>query len=430
MELKKIKAVVVGYGDRGSVYANYATIHPEEMEIIAVVEPVEFKRKAAQKKFGFADDRMFADLEDFLKAKIECDIVINATMDLLHYDTTKALLTNKYNVVLEKPITPNKEQMLELESLAKANGCILLICHVLRYTPFYSKIKEIVDAGTIGEIISIQAYEHVDIGHFIKAFVRGKWRNEEECGSGMLLQKCCHDIDLICWLNNQTKPASVSSFGSKATFSEDKCPEGATEYCYQCPWNDSCIYNAYKTEIQEDTIPFYTWADVGKPLSEITLEDKIEHLKHDVFGKCIYKTGMTIVDRQSVSLNFENGSIATLHMIGATTRYGRRIHIVGTKGDIQGSINDNKFTLSVLKPVKWEYTEELIDIEELSGKSAKENAVSGHYGGDYYLMRDVVRCLNNAGTSNSITTVEDSINGHLCVYAAEESRKNKKIVCI
>jgi len=259
-------------------------------------------------------------------------------MDQLHFSTTVLLLNAGYNVLLEKPVTADKTELLTLERKAHENGRILIICHVLRYTPFYLSVKKLIASGAIGEVVNIQMNEHVCYKLFVKAFVRGKWRNEKLSGSGLLLAKSCHDIDLMCWLNNAAVPAEVSSFGSKATFSLDKAPVGSTEFCFDCPAKDNCMFNAYMFELEHDSIPFYTWADIDKPLESITREEKLQYLKKGDFGRCVYRTDMDIVDRQCVSVNFSNGSIGTLNLVGGTSKADRHIHVIGTMGEIVGSV--------------------------------------------------------------------------------------------
>lgn len=96
---------------------------------------------------------------------------------------------------------------------ARENGCKLVVCHVLRYTPFYKKAKELIEEGAVGEVVHIDACEYPGVLLTDFSFIRGQWRNKDECGSTFLLAKSCHDIDLICWLNNTAKPLYVSSFG-------------------------------------------------------------------------------------------------------------------------------------------------------------------------------------------------------------------------
>lgn len=421
--MKKLQCVILGYGERSSNYSVYALNHPDKMEVIAVIDPSPLKLDKAEKVFGLSKEMLFSNLSDFLEKKIPCDFVINGTMDSLHYSTSVMLLKNKYNILLEKPVTAVKEELLDLQRLARENGCKVLVCHVLRYTPFYREIKKTLLSGVIGKITGMQLNEHVWHGHFINAYVRGKWRSEKECGSGLLLAKCCHDTDLLCWLNNDTEPEYVSSFGSRSLYCEENAPEGATEYCYTCPHKERCVFNAYDFEYKRDFIPFYTWAGINKPLEEITDEEKLEFLKHDAYGKCIYKTDMDIVDRQCVSVSFKNGSIATLNMIGGTTTAGRHIHITGEMGEIVGYIEQNKFTVRRLFE-----EEKVIDLDKINKLEGDDNSVTGHYGGDYYIMQDMYKLLSGGEVSVSCTDINDSVNGHLLVYAAEKARKENRVV--
>lgn len=426
--MKKISCVILGYGDRSSRYAEYAKSEPEELEIVGVIDINELKRCQGKEAFGLQDNKIFENLDDFLNANVKCDVVINGTMDQMHYETTMPLLEKGYNVLLEKPITANERELLEIEEKAKEKDCKVVVCHVLRYTPFYSKIKSIIDSGKVGKIVSMQLNEHVWYGHFVNSYVRGKWRSEKECGSGLLLAKCCHDTDLMCWLNNITVPESVSSFGSKSFFTEENAPEGATQYCYECPNQAHCMFNAEKFQIEKDFIPFYTWAGINKPLDEITLEEKREFLKKDVYGQCVYRTDMDLVDRQCVSVQFANGSIGTLNMIGGASVADRHIHIVCEYGEIVGYIGQNKMLVRVFDKDKIAATEECIDLSAINDLGDEDNAVGGHYGGDYYIMKDLVRFLNGEKTSVSTTVIADSINSHLICYAAEKARREKVVV--
>ena len=147
--MKQLKAVILGYGDRSICYSQYALKNPEKLKIIAVIDIDEKKLQLAKKIFDIDNDFLFNDLDGFLSKKIDCDVVINGTMDNLHYSTTIKLLENKYNVLLEKPITPNVEELMELKNLANKNNCKVVICHVLRYTAFYKTIKQIIDSGQL-----------------------------------------------------------------------------------------------------------------------------------------------------------------------------------------------------------------------------------------------------------------------------------------
>ena len=81
---------------------------------------------------------------------------------------------------------------------------------MLRYTPIYQKVKELLDEGVIGDVVSIMASENVGWYHQAHSFVRGNWANSKET-SPMILQKCCHDMDLYLWLADK-KCESLTSY--------------------------------------------------------------------------------------------------------------------------------------------------------------------------------------------------------------------------
>ncbi len=415
--MKKVKLALVGCGDRGNVYASYALQVPDEAEIVAVVDLDEVVLKETGDKFNLPENRRFNSLEKFLAAKIECDSVINATMDLAHYSTAKALMLAGYNLLLEKPIVNNKEELLELKEIAEKQGVSVIVCHVLRYTPYYRTIKQLINDGEIGEIQTLEMNEHVGNVHFADSFIRGKWSDERECGSGLLLQKCCHDMDLMCWLDNATYPVKVSSLASRSQFVKENAPEGATEFCYQCPHKDTCIYDAEEIHYHLDFFYFQTWRGIHKPAEEITPEDKLEYLKKSDYGRCVYTLERQLVDKQMVTVQFANGSLGALTVLGGCVDGGRYIHIVGTKGEIRGWLESNKFQVSkrVRNGEKYEAIRKEIDISAEVGEGRHSN-------GDTCIMHDYVRFLNGDTSSISLTSINDSVYGHLCVYAAEESR--------
>lgn len=210
----------------------------------------------------------------------------------------------------------------------------------------------------------------------------------------------------------------------RSYFVEANAPKGATEFCYQCPHNETCLYDAKKLHLDIDRFYFQTWRGINKPLSEITQEDKIEYLKNSDYGRCVYKLKRDLVDKQMVTVQFKNGSLGTLTVVGGCTDPGRDLHIVGTKGEIKGRLEDSAFTFSecIHDGDRYEFKTTKIDVSAEVG----ENLVHGN--GDMCLMHDYIRYLNGNRSSVSITSIDDSINGHICVYAAEKSRRQKVIV--
>lgn len=423
-----VKVVIVGAGNRAMIYAKHALFYPEEMQVVGVVDPSEVRRKRAMDTFNLSKEQCFESVEEFVVQPKVADAVINGTMDHLHIETSIPLLEKGYDLLLEKPFAVNKEEVYKLQEVVKKYNRKVMICHVLRYTPFYSQIKQRLLNKEIGDIINIQTTEHVSFHHMAVSYVRGKWRSKKLCHASMLLAKSCHDLDIIMWLNNEVAPKSVMSFGSNMQFTKDKMPEGAGHRCMvDCPIEADCNYSAKKHYIDNpDRWVQYVWTDL-EGIENPTIEQKIESLKtNNHYGKCVWRYDNDVVDHQSVVLEFENGCTATHNMIGGAAKSQRYLHIVGTKGEIRGVFEDSNYTVRIIKPGKdQDYVEEVIQLDE-SGDMV--GAFGDHGGGDALLIKDFVKYIKGETTSISRTTLNDSINSHLAVFYADEAMAQRKIM--
>ncbi len=419
---KQITAIIVGAGHRALLYGSYALQHPEELRIVGVADPDPIRRRKTAEYFGFGEDMCFESAEALAQLPQCADAVINGTMDTQHVQTAIPLLRRGYDMLLEKPFAVSEEEMWELQRVVQETGRKVMICHVLRYAPFYAAIKERLLNGEIGDIINIQATEHVSYHHLAVSFVRGKWGNKEICGAPMLLAKCCHDMDLLMWLKSGVSPRSIASFGSDFQFDPSKKPQGAGKRCMvDCAIEDQCLYSAKKHYIDHpDRWGFYVW-DCLEHIDKPTIEDKIESLKtNNIHGRCMWDCNHSNVDHQSVLINFADGATATLNMIGGTAKPERNLHIIGTKGEIKGVFDDSVFTVRTIDNASEQgWKEEVVDLKIGGDKSG---ATGSHGGGDLRLVEDFVRVLQGEEPSISCTSLNDSINGHLAVFRAEQAR--------
>ena len=420
MELKPLKTIIVGGGHRSLTYANLANIESDKMEIVGVADPDENRRNSIAKLYNIPPERCFETAEELALVPKFADAVINGTMDHIHVDTTIPLLKAGYDVLLEKPFSVNEKEARELVEAAEKYGRKVMVCFVLRYAPFYRKIKDLILADEIGEIISIQTSEYVSYHHMSTSHVRGKWNNSDRCHSSMLLAKCCHDIDIMMWLMSETKPALVSSFGCNKQFVKENAPENSGTRCLvDCPLVDKCLYSAKRIYIDHpDRWSFYVW-DALEHRENPTIEDKIELLKTSPYGVCAYKSDNNVVDHQTVSVMFENGATGIHNMVGGTSYGTRTIHITGSKGVIKGDFEKGKFTLSKIDPrPECEHEDTVFDLRI-------DNDTHG--GGDLDLVRDFVAYARGEKPSVSCTSITDSLSGHLVVFLADKSRENNGI---
>lgn len=427
MQSKPVTAVIVGAGHRAFVYSELAKTNPDLLKIVGVADPNPVRRKKAMEYFGFSEDMCFDSAQALAEKGRLADAVINGTMDEQHLETAIPLLNAGYDMLLEKPFAVCEEDMRQIVDCAKKNNSKVMICHVLRYTPFYYAIKERIVNGEIGDIINIQMTEHVSYHHLSTSYIRGKWANSDKCHTTMLLAKCCHDIDLMMWFMSETKPVSISSFGSKFQFKPENAPENAGTICMKdCPLVDECVYSTKRLYIDHpDRWSFYVW-DALEGIENPTIDDKIALMKTDnPYARCIYKCDNNVVDHQSVLVNFASGATGTHNMVGGSAEPRRNIHIIGTKGEIFGNFEESKFTVLKINPSPDAHNEEC-DVEEVDLRVTGDmvGAYGGHGGGDERLAEDFVKFIRGGQPSLACTSIFDSVAGHLCVYLADKSRES------
>lgn len=421
MSKKPITAIIVGAGHRSIIYADYSLEHPDELQIVGIADPDKARVEDAVKKYGIPQENCFKNAEELAKRERFADVIINGTMDKDHVSTSIPLLKAGYDMLLEKPFAVSKAEMTELVDVVNKHGNKVMVCHVLRYSEFYKEIKKTVSQGEIGEIISIQLCEDVSYHHYATSYVRGKWANSDRSKTSMLLAKCCHDIDLMMWIMGDLKPEYITSAGSLLYFNKDNAPEDAGERCMvDCKYVDTCNLSAKRIYLDlPGRWDFYVWPE----LHHASYEEKYEYLKNiSPYGRCAYKCDNNVADHQTVMIKFSNGATGTHNLTAGCAFSKRIIRVIGTKGEINGVFEDQKFTVSYINPHNDnDHTDRVVDL------SQNHSASIGHGGGDHSLVADFIKYINESEPSISCTSLDDSVLGHLVVFCADESMANGSI---
>lgn len=410
--MKQITAVLIGAGARGQIYAQYAKRHPEELKIVAVAEPKADRYALVCAQTELQKAARFDSWEQLLDGPRIADAALICTLDGQHTAPALAALEQGYHVLLEKPMSNTEEECRAIAAASRKAKRVLSVCHVLRYAPFYQTLKRLLDAGEIGETATISQIENVAYWHHAHSFVRGNWRNSKET-SPMILQKSCHDMDIMLWLMG--KPCKrVASFGSLRHFNAAHAPEGAPLRCLDgCRHSGTCVYYAPK---------LYLTGNTGWPVDMLTTDltpEGIERaLRVGPYGRCVYHCDNDVVDRQVVALEFEGGGTASFTMTAFTTDSARQLKITGTRGQIMADMGTNEIYLHHFgeeKPIK------------VPVKLPADMNNYGHGGGDEYLMRDFVHAVQN-GAVESLSGAEVSLQSHLICFAAERSREKHETI--
>jgi predicted dehydrogenase len=418
--VKPIEAVMIGAGSRGYyAYGPYALQHPDEIRFTAIVEPHDERRRRFAQAHDVPPERQFRTWQELYARDRIADALVNCTLDRMHLESTLPALEQGYDVLLEKPMSNTLAGNVKLVQTAEKQGRLLMICHVLRYTAFFSTLHDILASGRLGRIITVEHRENVVYWHMAHSYVRGNWRSSE-LESPMILAKCCHDLDILYW--NLGPVIRINSFGSLIHYRPENAPPGATERCTDgCPVADDCPWYAPRLYLRDDD---YT----GWPISVISedtgLAARRRALESGPYGRCVYHCDNDVVDHQTVNMEFESGTTGVLFMHGHSHAENRTMRYDGTRATLRGKFG-------------YGYGDTIEVHDHLTGRIEQvdiEAGASGHGGGDEGIMAAFVQALRNPGeampvlSAANVTTARHSLESHLMAFAAEEARVEGSIV--
>ncbi len=414
---KPVTAITVGAGNRGMVYGGYAAKFTDNLKIVGVAEPNAFRNDRYAKIHNIDKANRFDTWEDVFKRPKFADAIIISTPDNMHYEPCMKALAMGYDILLEKPIAPTEKECRDILNLAKKNGRIVAVCHVLRYAPYFVKMKELIAKGAIGEVISIQHFEPIEHTHMAHSYVRGNWHNSKAT-TPIILAKSCHDLDIIKWVIN--KPAlKISAMGDLKWFRKENAPEGSTARCADgCKIERTCPYSAVKeyVDLNKRTSVFDVPPGTKDRKAYIT-----EKLKTTNYGRCVYRMENDQPDHYITNIQFADSVTASFSMEAFTAYHGRRTRIMGSMGDLVGDMKE----LVLHDFITRKETTFIPTAEDVEGYKN-----SGHGGGDWLLARDFVQAVGQKNASLLTSTIDDSIESHVMGFMAEESRKKSKVMDI
>lgn len=404
-----LKAALIGAGERGlNNFGSYALHHPDKFKFTAVCDIDPGKRVRFAGAHKLSQKNQFENYNDLLSQKDLFDVVFISTMDRAHSGPAILALERGFPLMLEKPIGHDLESTLQILKTAEKTKTPLQVVFPLRYTAIFQRAKLIIHSGRLGKIFSVSHTEYVDHIHFSHSFVRGNWGNSEK-STPSIVQKCCHDMDILFWLIND-KPVKVSSFGNLSFFNESGKPGSVPLRCLDgCEYENLCPYSVHKIYLKEKT----SWP-VCVVSIDSSLDARTQAIQDGPYGRCVFQCDNNVCDHQHVLIEFESGIIADLRMEGLSPFEGRVLEIQGTKGHLSLSTIENT-----------------IRITSLSGNDTEEirpEIHSGsHLGGDELLLTDWFKDLTQA-SENEIFNFNDLLYGHLLAFNAEKARVNDMVI--
>ena len=408
-----LRLVGLGCGGRTRTYCTLAAEHPDLYQIVAGADPIPARVEELRRLSGQPHFRAFRDDKELFAAGKLGDICIIGTQDAYHVEPALRAMELGYDLLLEKPIAPAPQDILLLLAASRRLGRKVMVCHVLRYAPINEKVKSLLDADAVGELVTLDAREGVDPWHQAHSYVRGHWAVTAR-STPMLVAKSCHDLDLLSWY--AARPCvRVASHGSLRHFTQAQAPAGAPARCTDgCPVGDTCPYNALRYLDSRRK-----WLFVMDGHENASDEEVLSWLKSAPWGRCVYRCENDAVDRQVVALEFSDGLTATFTMTAFDI--GRDLVVAGTKGVLRAGETVRKLTGHDIVVTRFDARPEFYDVPVLSG------GYDSHGGGDTGLVAALHREFHLA-PENMRTGLEASVESHLIGYAAEDSRHTSQVV--
>lgn len=412
---KIFTVAILGAGGRGNGFCHNFGRMTDKYKITAVcdVNPEQIEKVKRNFPDFLADADFYYNEDDFFAEK-RADVMVIATYDKDHVRQCIKAMKQGYDILLEKPISNDYDELSELLKVQEETGRNVLVCHELRYGPAYIMLSKLLEDGTVGDLIAIDAFERVAYWHQAQAYVRIQSQVQGVFLS-TILAKCSHDLDLVQHYAG-SECDTVSSIGGLSFFKSENAPKDSTQHCLDCPHVETCPYSAKRIYIDRwkaDGCPAFDW-----PYSKVSLinpnteENLYEGIKNTYFGECVFRLGVesnkSVVDHQLVQMQFKNGVTASLKMVFGGVP-GRRINFFGTHGEVL--MDERREFIEIYR-----YGEEK---EVVEFKNIPE-AGHGHGGGDGILVAEMYDVL--CGNSKPKTSLRESIESHLMGIAAEDSR--------
>jgi len=370
--MKTLGIGAIGCGGMGRAVLKAVLEQDKRLQVAALYDPDERSVKATIEMAG-NDAVVCARYQDVV-ARPDVDWVMIASWNRDHAEQTIAAFEAGKHVFCQKPLALTLDECVRMKKAGEKSGRQFNIGFTLRYSPHYRKLRELIAAGRIGRIVSMEFNETLHFNH--GGYIHGDWRRLREYAGTHLLEKCCHDIDLANWMTG-SRPRRVASFGGTDFFTPDNAHHA--ERVGRRENDGRLAYSGWGGLVDVD--PF--------------LSDK------------------DIADNQVAIIEYESGARATFHTNCNAGIPERRMYILGTEGAIRADVIAGTIQL---QRIGWESR-----IEDVSTDSS-----GGHGGGDEILAKELADSMLN-GTPPSVGLIEGMESAIAC-FAIDQAMDTGTVV--
>lgn len=367
-----MKVGIIGLGYRMGYLARIFSLMVPGFTVVGYVDPAP-AGLGYMKEHGIEAGHVHDSPEALLAAE-KLDLLMVGSPNAMHLGHIQAGLEHGVKVFAEKPVVTSQEDTFKLLELLRIHGTdSVMVGLVLRYASLYRDLTRMRDEGVLGDIVSIEASEHLAPYH--GAFFMRDWRRYQHYSGGFMLEKCCHDIDLYQGLVG-SRPVRVASFGGRRTFLPGNAPTAVGI-------NDMEVYHRKPSG----------WLSTDK----------------------VFDSDADIIDFQVAIVEFENGVALNFHTNINVPDQFRRFCVIGSKGMAEGDFVRNYFRVHDART-----SQKLID------KSYEVTELSAHYGADEQMAADIGKHLID-GAPLPVSVV-DALAAGLTAIKMDEARASRAVL--
>lgn len=362
---------LIGCGGMGRLVAAQLLEQDPRLEIRALADPDRRSIRASHEQFN-PDARVYRDYRELCAAP-DIDWVMIASWNCFHREHAIAALNAGKHVFCQKPLATNVADCLAMRRAWQRSGRQFSIGFSLRYTKHARTLRSLLEAGTIGKLVSVEFNETLGFNH--GGYIMGDWRRLTKYAGTHLLEKCCHDMDLINWMTG-SRARRVASFGGLDFF---------------VPGHAQRIRQVGK-------------GAKGKPA-------------YRSWGGLVnlnpFTSDKDIIDNQVAVIEFENGVRATFHTNCNSAITERRMYLLGTEGTIRAD-----FVTSRIEVARIGFNEKVRTIDT--------RATGSHGGGDSVLARELADSMLRGAPPT--VGLDEGLRSAFTCFGIDEAMTTGKVV--
>jgi len=305
---------VVGTGIRGSTMWGHGLVsrYADVLDFVGLCDLNPLRVEGVKKTLGVSCPT-FTRLEEMLE-KAKPDLLCVTTTDAAHAECIVAALERGVDVITEKPMVIDEAQCRAVLDAEKRTGRKIVVTFNYRYSPKHQKIKEVLLAGEIGTVTSVDFSWYLDTSHGADYFRR--WHRLREKGGSLWVHKATHHFDLVNWWLD-ADPVEVSALGSLSNYGK-KGPFRHTN-CRPCPHKAQCAYH---------------W-DITKDERLVKLYVDTESADGYLRDGCVFREDVNIPDTMNAVVRYSNGASMSYSLNAFMPFEGYRLAFNGTKGRLE-----------------------------------------------------------------------------------------------